>query len=623
VSASNLDIILKNIVICFDNFFYKIVVMYKYIKINLNLIFKRIHEFRTRHIDEKSFLILVSIFVGIMTGLVSVILKSSVKFIEHLLQFNFNLKYQNYFYILYPLIGIGLTYWYINTFHRGKFRKGLSDLINLIFKNKIDLEKHNALSQIFSSALTVGFGGSVGLEAPIVVAGSAIGINTANKLKLNYKTKTLLLACGAAGGISAIFNSPIAGVIFAMEVLLPEFTIPAFIPLLIASAVSSVVSKLFGTEQIFVLITTGWKINAIPLYFMLGIFCGLFSAYFIKITYKIEKLFSGIRNNYIKIITGGIVLGLLIFLLPPLYGEGYKTVESLFEGNAAKLFEKGLFYDFRNTEWFVLIFVFSIIMLKVFATAITIGAGGNGGTIAPSLFTGALVGFLFSRMLNLTGLVQLNETNFVAVGMAGVLAGVIHAPLTGIFLIAEVTGGYALIVPLMIVSALSFFISRYIEPYSVYTKTLSEKGAWFPGNRDKNILEQINLSNLVEDNFIKIKANMTLRQIIKAFSISKRNIFPVVDDNNVLLGIITLDDIREIIIKDELYDIILAFEIMTLPPAIIDINEKMEDVMDKFENLNAWNLPVINEGKYIGFVSKSSVFNRYRDLLIKLSNNPV
>jgi CIC family chloride channel protein len=363
--------------------------------------------------------------------------------------------------------------------------------------------------------------------------------------------------------------------------------------------------------------------NAIPFYFLLGIFCGLFSAYFIFVTNKIEKFFLDFKNNYVKIITGGIILGLLIFLLPPLYGEGYKSVESLFDGNISKLFERGLFYNFKDNQYFILVFAFSIIMLKVLATAVTIGAGGNGGTIAPSLFTGALVGFFFSRLLNTIGLVHLTESNFVAVGMAGVLSGVIHAPLTGIFLIAEVTGGYALIVPLMIVSAVAFFVSRYFEPFSVYTKILSEKGIWFPGNKDKHILDQIKLDSIIEDNFNKIKPNIPLREIINEFSLSQRNIFPVVDDNDKLLGIITLDDIREIILKDELYDIVLAFEIMTIPPAVIGKNDKMDEVMKKFENSNVWNLPVVDKDKYVGFVSKSSVFNKYRDLLIQQSNNPV
>ena len=597
--------------------------MIRNIKVNFSLFYKRILEFRANHSDEKSFLVIISIIVGILTGLVSVILKSLVKFIHYLLQLNFNLKYQNYFYFIYPLVGIALTLVYIKVFHKGKFRKGLSDLIYLVSKNKMDLERHNALSQIFSSALTVGFGGSVGLEAPIVVAGSSIGLNTANYLKTNQKTKTLLLACGAAGGISAIFNSPIAGVIFAVEVLLPEFTVPTFIPLLIASAVSSVVSKLFGTEQIFTLATKGWDMNAIPVYFLLGIFCGLLSAYFINMTFRVEKIFSGIKNIFIKIIIGGALLGVMIFLLPPLFGEGYTSVENLFNGNISGLFEKGLFYNFRDNQLVILVFVFAIILLKVFATAITIGSGGNGGTIAPSLFTGAVAGFFFSRVVNMIGLFHINETNFVAVGMAGVLAGVIHAPLTSIFLIAEVTGGYALIVPLMIVSATAYFISRYFEPYSVYTKVLNEKGVWFPGNKDKNILEQINLYSIIEDNFNKIKAQTTLREIISEFSVSKRNIFPVVDEDQKLLGIITLDDLREIILNTELYDIVLAYEIMTTPPTMIDINENMHDVMNKFEYYDAWNLPVIKEGKYIGFISKSSVFSKYRNLLINQSNNPV
>jgi len=576
------------------------------------------HLWRKNHISEKNYLVLLSIIVGITAGIAAVILKSLVHQIHHFvefvaIQYNFNTIF-----FLFPLLGIILTTAFLIFTKKLNFDRGLSKVIYSVAKKNADLPRDASYMHIITSALTIGFGGSVGLEAPIVFTGSAIGSNIAKDFKLNAKTRNLLVGCGAAAGISAIFNSPIAGVVFALEVIMLEVSIPSFIPLLISSASAAILSKFIYSGQLFIVVTSGWKIEAIPFYIILGFSCGLISAYMIAITFKFENLFKKQKSILGKALIGGITLGILIFLMPPLYGEGYKTIEQLLSGKYFSLLDNSLFKYFSNNAWFVAFFAGLIVLIKVFATSITTGAGGNGGIFAPSLFTGALVGFFVARFFNLLGIANLNETNFIAVGMAGILSGVVRAPLTGIFLIAEITGGYLLIVPLMIVSAFSFFLSRYFEPFSVYTKSLFEEGKWSE-SKDKNLLEQIDIKDLVETNFRTVKPTDTLGSLIKAVTVSNRNIFPVVDDENHLKGIVLLDSIREYILNTELYNIVLVSEIMSIPPATIDINESMYDVMKKFEKHKVWNLPVLNHNKYCGFISKSNVFNTYRTKLIEQS----
>jgi CIC family chloride channel protein len=579
-------------------------------------IYQEIHNWRLKHISEKNFLLLLSIAVGIVAGLAAILLKTAVHQIHNIVNSIAITYHFKPVYFLFPLFGIILTTLFLLLIKKSDFEKGLSRIIYSVSKKSSELPRHATYSHIFSSALTVGFGGSAGLEAPIVFTGSAIGSNMAKDFYLNRKAKTLLLGCGAAAGISAIFNSPIAGVVFALEVILIEVSIPSFIPILISSAAAAILSRFLYSGQLFFLVTTDWKLEAIPFYIVLGFSCGMISAYMISMTSRMEKFFKSVKSNFRKALFGGIALGLLIFIFPPLYGEGYLTVEQILAGNYYSLVNSSIFNSFSNNAWFVAFFAGLIVLVKVFATSITIGSGGNGGIFAPSLFTGALVGFFVARFFNLLGIANLNETNFIAVGMAGILSGVVRAPLTGIFLIAEVTGGYMLIIPLMIVSAFSFFLSRYFEPYSVYTKVLAEEGRWSE-DKDKNLLEQIDIKDLVEVNFTKVKPNDTIGILIKAITTSNRNIFPVVDMNECLKGIVPLDSIREYILNTEIYDVILVQEVMIKPAAIIDINESMFDVMKKFEQLKVWNLPVMNNGKYIGFVSKSNIFNTYRNLLIE------
>jgi chloride channel protein, CIC family len=571
-----------------------------------------------RHISNKNFLLICSVIIGLLAGFTAVALKQMVHFIQHLLQTGITKYYQNYLFFIYPLVGIMLTVLYVQLFHKGKLGRGVSSILFAIARRSGNVEREKTYSHVISSALTIGFGGSAGLEAPIVVTGSAIGSNTARELGFSGRERVLLLACGAAAGIAAVFNCPIAGMIFAIEVLLSEFSIPAFIPLLMATATASVVSSLFYSQRLFFLITDGWHLEAIPFYIVLGMLLGLLSVYVTRMHELTEKFFQSKKSVYSKALIGGAALGLLIFIIPPLYGEGYGVIEQLLKGDYGSVVNSSLFLDWRSDPWFVLLLVSGIVFIKVFATAITVGAGGNGGMFAPSLFIGAAAGFVFSRFVNLTNLSDLVVANFIVAGMAGALSGIIHAPLTAIFLIAEITGGYALFIPLMIVSALSYFIARYFEPHSLYTRQLARKG-YLTSDKDKAVLSRMKLRHLVETDFAIIDENASMRELINVIAHSKRNIFAVVDKEGMLTGIVLLDNIRETMFQQEQYDTTFVRDVMTLPPAVIKREEDVYSVMKKFDEHNAWNLPVTDHGKYIGFVSKSKVFSHYRDRLIRQS----
>ncbi|HNO71092.1 MAG TPA: chloride channel protein, partial [Bacteroidia bacterium] len=575
-------------------------------------------DWRLRHINNKTFLIAVSIIVGLVAGLAAIILKLIVHYIQQLVHLVLGNNSFNFLLFVFPLIGILLTVFYVQYFRKGRIGRGVGNILISIAKRSSNIERDKTYSHIISSALTIGFGGSTGLEAPIVVTGAAIGSNTAKDLKMNYQERTLMLACGVAAGISAIFNSPIAGVLFAIEVILYEFTIPAFIPILISSATASVLSNFLYKGQLFFLIAKGWNMNAIPFYIILGILMGLISVYVTRTAIKTEKLFQSRKKPYQKAIIGGTILGIMVFILPPLYGEGYDSIKTLLSGEYKLLLDNSLFSQFASNPWFIVLIAAIIIFVKIIATSVTIGAGGNGGIFAPSLFIGAITGFVFAHSLNLLGVIELTEPNFIVAGMAGALSGVIHSPLTAIFLIAEITGGYVLFVPLMIVSAISFLIARYFEPYSIYTRKLVEKGI-HSKDRDKIVLNRIKVKNILETDFISIKPDDTLRQLVEQIKNSKRNVFPVLDEYEHLLGVIILDDIRDVMFHQEQYDTTYVKELMTQPPCILDVNEEMHDIMRKFDAYNMWNLPVTEANRYIGFISKSTIFTKYRSLLIKQS----
>jgi CIC family chloride channel protein len=565
-------------------------------------------------------LVLASILVGIISALAAIILKYFVHFMHKIPEYFFRVSGSHVWYILLPVTGILITVLVVRLFFKGKMEKGLGSILFSIVRRSGRVDKDKMYSHIITSGITVGFGGSAGLEAPIVITGSAIGSNIATRLKFGDMERVLLLACGAASGIAAVFNCPIAGVIFAVEVLLTDITIPLFIPLLISTATSIIISKLLYSGQLFYLITNDWYYHAIPFYILLGVICGLISVYMTRVSLYIEDKMETKKENYLKALAGGLLLGLLIFLFPPLFGEGYNTATSLLTGSYQDILNNSLFISFRDNPWVLLIIVVLIVLIKPIATALTLGSGGNGGIFAPSLFTGALAGFGFAFLVNLSGISSLHINNFVAVGMAGIMAGVIHAPLTAIFLIAEITGGYVLFVPLMIVSAISYFISQYFEPYSIYTKKLAQKGHLFTGDKDSNVLRQILLDDLIETGFIPLMPTDKFEKLIEAFTKSNRNVFPVVTPDNIFVGIVLLEDVKEILFRPDIYKDLTIGGFVTREVLSIEAGENMDVVMTKLENSSLWNIPVTQEGKYIGFVSRSNVLSFYRRILKKTSS---
>jgi CIC family chloride channel protein len=565
-------------------------------------------------------LVMASILVGIISALSAIVLKTFVHLMQQISEDLFKVSTHRTWYFLLPVIGILLTVMVVRIFFKGKLEKGLGSILFSIVRKSGRVEGNKMYSHIITSGITVGFGGSAGLEAPIVITGSAIGSNIATRLGFGDKERVLLLACGAASGIAAVFNCPIAGVIFAIEVLLTDITIPLFIPLLISTATSIIVSKLLYRGQLFYLITNDWYYHAIPFYILLGVICGLLSVYMTRVSLFIEEKMETKKENYIKALFGGLVLCILIFLFPSLFGEGYITVTALLKGSFGDIMNNSIFSGFGDNPWVLLLIVLSIIMIKPIATALTLGSGGNGGIFAPSLFTGAMAGFGLAFLVNTTGLSDLHINNFVAVGMAGIMAGVIHAPLTAIFLIAEITGGYVLFVPLMIVSALSYFISRYFEPYSIYTKKLAQKGHVFTGDKDTNVLRQILLDDLIETEFFPLLITDKFGKLIEAFTNSNRNIFPVVDADKNFIGVIQLDNVKELLFQPEINESLTIGDIVSRDILSIDAGENMEVVMTKLENSNLWNIPVTRNGKYLGFVSRSNVLSFYRRILKKTSS---
>lgn len=582
---------------------------------------KKFLKWRLRYIRDREFIFIVSILVGLIAGIAAVIIKNAVHFTQFLLTGFFVKEYQNFPYFFYPIVGILIALLFVRFVIRQKLGHGIPNTLYAISKRKSIIPPFAMYASIVTSAFTVGFGGSVGLEGPTVATGSALGSNIAKFLRLNYKATTLLLACGAAGAISGIFNSPIAAIIFCIEVFMLDLTMSSLIPLLISSATAGLTSRLILGENVLFNITThqAFQIQNIPFYILLGIFTGLLSVYFVKVYWKMENVFERISNQYFKLVFFGSLLGLLIFLIPPLYGEGYDVINKLINGNFSEIVDNSIFYRFKENTSVLLLLLLGIVLLKVVASSLTFGAGGVGGIFAPSLFTGATAGFVFSKAINHWGHIQLPVSNFTLVGMAGLIAGVLHAPLTGLFLIAEVTGSYSLMIPLMITVAISYFTVNYFEPHSIYTKHLAKRGELITHNKDQAVLTLMNVRSEIETDFLPVKVSDSLGDLINTISRSKRNIFPVLD-NEKLVGTIQLDDVRDIMFNPDNYNKYFVESLMTIPPAIVYSDENMEQVMQKFQETEAWSLPVIENGKYIGFVSKAKLFNAYRKVLKDFSN---
>ena len=578
-------------------------------------------DWTQKRLNERQFLILSSAMIGLTAGLAAVILKTFVHYIHDALTDNTTFISQYYLYPFFPLIGLLLVVTYVKRFHNGSLEKGTAFILYSISRKSSLLAPVHMIAHVITSGMTIGFGGSSGLEAPIAVTGAGIGSNFSRTYHLNYKNRTLLLSCGAAAGIAAAFNAPIAGVLFAIEVLLIDISATAFIPLIIAAAIGTLCSKVVLQQGILMSFTTqqAFDFGNTPYYLLLGLFAGFISIYHSRVFVRIDNLFSKINQPYAKAIIGGVILMILIFLFPPLFGEGYSSIISLSESNTQSLLANSAFREYLNNEWLILLFIGVIVFMKVFATAATLSGGGNGGNFAPSLMVGAFSGFVFARFVNLTGFTKLPESNFTLVAMAGVMTGVMHAPLTAIFLIAEITGGYGLMIPLMIVSSVAYVVVKIFEPDSIDTKKLAKKGELITHDRDKKILSYITLEGIIEKDFQTVQEKARLRELITIIEKSHRNIYPVVTEDNKLTGIILLDSIREIMFHQELYDKVFIKELMQKPPAIISMDESMESVMRKFDETNAWNLPVVSKGVYAGFISKSVIFNKYRNHLIERS----
>lgn len=574
-------------------------------------------KWRLKYISNRNFLIILSVLVGIICAIAAVLLKGMVHYIESFLRDGINFPYKSTLYFIFPVIGILLTVWFVKRFLGGHLGRGISPILFIISRKGSKVERHKTWSHLVSSAITAGFGGSAGLEAPIVVSGAAIGSNAGQLLHLNYRERTLLLGCGAAAGIAAVFNCPIAGVIFAFEVLLEGFTVSSFIPLLISAATAAVVSRILYSGQLFYLITDGYQMGSLPFYVLLGILCGMLSAYMTRMTLRIEGKFESYKKHFPKALAGGSMLGLLIFMMPALYGEGYSTIQNLFNSDHSNLTASFIFSDLTENTWIVLGACITILLLKVVATSLTLGAGGNGGIFAPSLFTGSVLGYTLAYGVNQTQLFTLPSANFVACGMAGILSGVVHAPLTAIFLIAEITGGYSLFVPLMVVSAMSYFIARIFEPYSVYTTRLANKGMWFQQNRDYSVLRSMRLKAYLRRHKEPLSIDLNLDELIDIVSHSHRELFPVLGEHNRLLGIIYLDDVREVLFHKEQYPNKTVRELMKKPRAIVDIRDSMPVVMECFERTQENALPVTEQGIFKGIILKSDVFTGYRNNLIR------
>ncbi len=568
-------------------------------------------------IGEHNFFVIVGVLVGIMAGLAAVAMKYLVHCLRPLRGFLANHS-MGWLIIALPLLGITISY-LIQKLIVGKkpYDKSLSNLILLLGLNRPEMPFHKVFSHILTSGFAVGLGGSAGLEAPIVLTGAAIGSNSGKLFRINKKQKQLLLGCGAAAGISAIFNSPVAGVLFVAEILLPEFSVSTLIPVLLASATSAVVARLLHAEQLFLLVSSGWNMKAIPFYFGLGLCCALIGVYVIRTSYWLGGKLNKITGDWMRLLIGGSVLSLLIFMVPPLFGEGYDDITRLFSGDLTEIYRHSwLPQSIIGNESMLILILLAAILLKVVATSLTVGSGGDGGIFAPSMFIGAFAGYLFAHLVNLTGLVELNPANFIAAGMCGVFTAVMRAPMTGIFLIAEVTGGYILFIPLMIVSALSFFMARWFEPYSVYTKALAEKNLLFSENRDNAILHRIKVKTIVEHDYPSVQKDDPFRKLVQIITETPKTIFPVLNDEGILIGIVNIDKVRNMLLNNDVYDLLLTFDIMDEPLGILQPEDTLSVAMTNFEITHAEALPVVNtEGKFLGFVSKTGIFSQYRNLV--------
>lgn len=580
-------------------------------------------RWREAHIKEHSFILILSFVIGVLTAAAGLLLKWLIHSIQDLLTGSFSIDHANYLYLIYPIIGICIAGLYVRLIVKDDISHGVTKILYALSQRKSRIKSHNTYTSLIASSITIAFGGSVGAEAPIVLTGSAIGSNLGQMFKMRQNVLMLLVGCGAAGAIAGIFKAPIAGLVFVLEVLMLDLTMTSLLPLLITSVTAATISYIMtGTQSMFYFVTSeAFDFNRIPSVLLLGVFCGLVSLYFTRAMNATEGVFRKLGSPYKKLALGAVMLSILIFLFPSLYGEGYNTIGFLLNDEYHKLADNSLFYTFKETEWQFLAFAAAIMLVKVFASSATNGGGGTGGIFAPTLFIGCMAGFVFSHGLNNFDIFpRMPEKNFALMGMAGLMSGVMHAPLTGIFLIAELTGGYDFFLPLMIVSTVSFFTIKIFEPHSIYSMRLAQKGELLTHHKDQKVLTLMDMGSQIETDFETVSPDMYLGDVVKVISKARRNIFPVVDAEGVLVGLVLLDDIRNIMFRPDLYTRFQVRRFMIVPPEKIYIGQSMDSVMKTFDVTGAWNLPVVDaEKRYMGFVSKSKIFNSYRKVLVNLS----
>ena len=579
---------------------------------------------REKHIKESIFVLILSFLVGVACAVAAFLLKSIIALIQHAITSLFPTDELNYWYLMLPAVGITLASLFVRYIVKDDISHGVTKILYAISQRKAIIKVHNMWSSIVASAVTIGFGGSVGAEAPIVLTGSAIGSNLGRAFHLDQKTLMLLVGCGAAGAIGGIFKAPIAGVMFTLEVLLLDMTMTSIVPLLISSITANAFSYLMmGSEAMFrIENAVPFELGRIPFIIVLGVVCGLVSLYFTRGMNRLEGFFKKIDRPYRKIAIGGAMLSLLIFFFPPLYGEGYDTIASLLSGEVSEVFRQSPFYAYRAETWVVILYLSLIVFFKIFASAATNGAGGTGGIFAPSLFVGCITGFAVATAMNLFG-IGIPSQNFAFAGMAGLMSGVMHAPLTAIFLIAELTGGYDLFMTLMITSVVSYLTIILFEPHSLYAMRLAQKGELMTHHKDRAVLSMLKMENFIETDVETVNPEMKLGELVKIISRSSHNVFPVVDKaTGILVGIMPLDEVRNIMFRPDLYKRFSVRKLMIAVPAKINVSQSMDKVMDLFEDSGAWSLPVVDDnGRYIGFVSKTKIFNSYRHVLVHFSDD--
>ena len=578
----------------------------------------RLISWRERHISERYFLLILSLLIGVTMALVAALLKFIIHVVESfILQ---NIEDHHYLYLLFPALGILLSLLFVRYIVRDDISHGVTKVLSSISQRKSRIKPHNTWSSIIASALTISFGGSVGAESPIVLTGAAVGSNFGRLFRLEQRNLMLLIGCGVAGALGGIFKAPITGLVFVIEVLLLDLTMASVLPLLVSSVSAAAVAYvLSGKEILFQFIQTDpYHIERIPLMILLGVVCGLMSLYFSKTMFRFESELKRIKDFRLRYLISAAILSLLIFLFPPLYGEGYDSVNILLDGQYTQLLDGSIFEAFSNSYWVVFAFFLLTVLFKVFASVSTNSGGGCGGLFAPTLFMGGLTGFIFSYLVNYFSSLNvfISPKNYILLGMAGLIAGVMHAPLTGVFLIAELSGGYNLFLPLMLVSLTSFATIRIFMPHSIYSLRLAEQGKLLTHQKDTAVLTLMNLESVLERDFEVVSPDMTLGEMVSVISVSHRNSFPVVDERGVLVGIVELDNVRNIMFRPELYERYKVRKIMVTPEVKVSSATPMTEVMRLFDETKAWKMPVVDEeGRYLGFISKSAIFNSYREVL--------